>query len=105
MLSAQILKTAGFSLILAIAAPAFACSVPDDGSAPLRSLITRVKYLPETEAWQKALPQGTIAQFVLLTDSPRRIRGTCYWPVEVRASGELWKRFFVSADGKRVLKD
>ena len=41
----------------------------------------------------------------LLVDSPRRIRGACYWPVEVRASGELWKRFFVSADGKRVVKD
>ena len=98
-------RNAGFSLILAIAAPALACDVPDDGSAPLRGVITRVKHLPETEAWQKALPDGTIAQFVLFVDSPRRIRGTCYWPVEVRARGELWKRFFVSADGKRVVKD
>ena len=99
------MKNAGFSLILALPAPALACSVPDDGSAPLRGAVTRVQYLPETEAWQKALPEGTIAQFVLLVDSPRRIRGACYWPVEVRASGELWKRFLVSADGKRVLKD
>ena len=101
----QIVKNAGFSLILAIAAPALACDIPDDASAPLRGAVTRVKHLPETEAWQKALPEGTIAQFVLLVDSPRKIRGACYWPVEVRASGELWKRFLVSADGKRVLKD
>jgi hypothetical protein len=98
-------KTAGFSLILACAAPAMACEVPDDGSAPLRAAVTRVKYLAETEAWQKALPEGTIAQFVLLLDSPRKIRGSCYWPVEVRAGGELWKRFYVSADGRRVLKN
>ena len=97
--------TAGFSLILWFAAPAIACEVPDDGSAPLRSAVTRVKHLAVTEAWQKALPEGTVAQFVLLLDSPRRIRGSCYWPVEVRAGGELWKRFFVSADGRRVVKD
>ena len=98
-------KNAGFSLILAIAAPALACTVPDDGSAPLRGVVTRVKHLPETEAWQKALPEGTIAQFVLLVDSPRKVRGACYWPVEVRASGELWRRFFVTADGKRIVKE
>ena len=97
--------TAGFSLILWFAAPAIACEVPDDGSAPLRSAVTRVKHLAETEAWQKALPEGTVAQFVLRLDSPRKIRGGCYWPVEVRAGGGLWKRFFVSADGRRVVKD
>ena len=105
MFLSQIAKNAGFSLILAFAAPALACEVPDDGSAPLRSAVTRVKHLAETEAWQKALPEGTVAQFVLLLDSPRRIRGSCYWPVEVRARGELWKRFLVSADAKRVLKE
>ena len=99
------IKAAGFSLIVASAAPACACAVPDDGGAPLRGAVTRVKYLAETEAWQKALPAGTVAQFVLLVDSPRRIRGTCYWPVEVRAGGELWKRFLVSADGRRILKN
>jgi len=81
-----------------------ACEVPaDEGSSPLRRVITRVKYLPETEAWQKSLPEGAIAQFVLLVDSPQRIRGRCYWPVEVRASGDLWKRFLVTAGGGRVL--
>ena len=83
---------------------ALACDVPvNEGSSPLRRVITRVKYLPETEAWQKSLPEGAIAQFVLLVDSPEKIRGRCYWPVEVRASGALWRRFLVAADGDRVL--
>jgi len=83
---------------------ALACNVPaNEGSSPLRRVITRVKYLPETEAWQKSLPDGATAQFVLHVDSPQRIRGRCYWPVEVRAGGELWKRFLVAVDGGRVI--
>jgi hypothetical protein len=87
-----------------VSAAATACDVPaNEGSSPLRRVITRVKYLPETEAWQKSLPDGATAQFVLHVDSPQRIRGRCYWPVEVRAGGELWKRFLVAADGGRVI--
>jgi hypothetical protein len=89
---------------IALAAPVWACQVPDDGGAPLRSLITRVKHLPETEAWLKTLPEGTIAQYVLRLDSPQTIRGRCHWPVEVRAGGDLWKRYLVTADGSRVLQ-
>lgn len=89
-------------LALLAATPLFGCEVPDDGSAPLRRAIARVRYLPQTEAWQKSLPEGTTAQFVLRVDSPQRIRGRCYWPVEVRAGGELWKRFLVTADGARL---
>ena len=97
-------RVAGFSLILAFAASGHACEVPEDGSSPLRRVITRVKYLPETEAWRKSLPEGAVAQFVLLVDSPQKIRRRCYWPVEVRASGALWKRFLVTADGGHVLE-
>ena len=97
-------RVAGFSLILAFAASTHACEVPNDGSSPLRRAITRVKYLPQTEAWQKSLPAEAVAQFVLLVDSPQKIRGRCYWPVEVRASGVLWKRFLVTADGGRVIE-
>jgi hypothetical protein len=89
---------------LVVSGAATACVVPaNEGSSPLRRVITRVKYLPETEAWQKSLPEGAIAQFVLLVDSPQKIRGRCYWPVEVRAAGALWRRFLVTADGERVL--
>ena len=101
----QLLRIAAGSLSgVLLAAAAFACEVPQaEGSMPLHRVITRVKHLPETEAWQKSLPEGTIAQFVLLVDSPQRIRGRCYWPVEVRAGGDLWKRFLVAADGGRVI--
>lgn len=95
-------RLAALALLVA-AAPAPACEMPDDGSAPLRRLILRVKHLPQTEAWQQSLPEGRIAQFVLRVDSPQKIRGRCYWPVEARAGGELWKRFLVTADGSRVL--
>ena len=77
--------------LLLTAAPALACELPNDGgSFPLRRLVTRVKQLPETEAWRKALPESTAAQFVLLVGSPERIRGRCFWPVEARAGGDLW---------------
>jgi hypothetical protein len=78
--------------------------VPDDGGSPLRRLITRVKHLPETEAWLKTLPEGASAQYVLRLDFPEKIRGRCYWPVEVKADGALWKRFLVSADASDVLE-
>ena len=91
-------------LVVALALPAWACDVPDDGGSPLRSLIARVKHLPETEAWLKTLPEGASAQYVLRLDSPEKIRGRCYWPVEVKANGALWKRFLVSADASDVLE-
>ena len=102
---ARFCQIAAITLASAFALPlAAACEVPDDGSSPLRRAVSRIKYLPETARWQRALPAGAIAQFVLLVDSPRTIRGRCYWPVEVRSSGELWKRFLVSASG-RVIRD
>ena len=103
---ARFCQIAAISLALALPTFAAACEVPrDEGNLPLRRAVTRVKYLPETESWQRALPAGAIAQFVLLVDSPRRVRGRCYWPVEVRASGDLWRSFLVSTNGRRVLRD
>jgi hypothetical protein len=89
-------------LALAVTVPLYACEVPDDGGSPLRRLITRVKHLPETEAWLETLPAGSVAQYVLRVDSPQKIRGRCYWPVEVKSNGELWRRFLVSAGGDRI---
>lgn len=99
----SVAHTISFALAL-VALPALACELPDDGSASPRRLVARVKHLPQTEAWQKTLPEGTIAQFVLRVASPRKIRGQCYWPVEVRADGELWRRYWVSAEGARVIE-
>jgi hypothetical protein len=92
--------------LLLMASSALACEMPDaGGSLSMRRLVTRVQLLPETEAWRKSLPEGMAAQFVLLVHSPERIRGRCYWPVEARAGGELWRRFLVAGDGGRVLTD
>ncbi|MBM3368721.1 MAG: hypothetical protein FJY43_10680, partial [Betaproteobacteria bacterium] len=49
---------AGLILLLAAPAAGFACDLPaDEGSAPLRQLVSRVKYLPETEAWVERMSQ------------------------------------------------
>ena len=89
--------------LLLAAAPAAACVIPDEGNAPLRRMIGRVKYLPETEAWQAALPAGAIPSYLLSVESPIRVSGRCYWPVEARAAGARWNLFYVSADGKHML--
>lgn len=91
-------------LLLAPAAQADDCTVPDEGAAPLRRAVARVKYLPETEAWAEHMARNRmVVQYVLSLDEPRRIGGRCYWPVEVRAGGKLWKRFFVRpGDGGAV---
>jgi hypothetical protein len=41
-------------------------------------------------------------QYLLRLDEPVQEHGSCYWPVEVRADGKVWRRFLVSPDGKRV---
>jgi hypothetical protein len=83
---------------------AFACDYPDEGNMPLRRAVSRIKFLPETEAWAKSVhDSGAVVQYAVLLDSPRRNKGRCYWPVEVRAEGKLWRRYYVSPDGKRVL--
>jgi hypothetical protein len=92
----------GLSALAAAAAalPVAACEVPEEGAAPYRRLVARVKYLPETEAWAQAMSRDkTVVQYVLHLDSPRRIRGRCYWIVDVRAGERPWKRFLVPGSG------
>lgn len=97
---------AGLSLLLAAPAAVFACDLPaDEGAAPMRRLVARVKYLPETEAWAERMAQARAAvHYVLLVDQPHRLAGRCHWPVEVRAEDRLWKRFLVSAEGGVVVE-
>lgn len=66
-------------------------------------MVSRVKYLPETEAWRASLPAGAIASYLLSVDAPLKVSGRCYWPLEARAAGARWNLFYVSADGKRML--
>lgn len=77
--------------------------MPDDGSTPLRRAVAKVKYLAETEAWERAAMKTAAVQYVLLLDAPLRRGKHCYWPVEARAGGKLWNTFYVSPLGDRVL--
>jgi hypothetical protein len=87
-----------------LAAPALACEMPDEGNLPLRRAVTRVEMLPEVHAWSVTMiEKGVKPQYAVLLDQPVQRDGRCYWPVEVRGDGKLWKRFLVSPDGKKVL--
>lgn len=88
--------------LLAAACAAQACEVPGDGT-PLRRALLKVKHLAETEAWERAAMKSAPVQFVLSLDAPLSHRGRCYWPVEARSGGELWQRFYATAQGERIL--
>jgi hypothetical protein len=91
-------------LFFLVCCPAFACDYPDEGNMPLRRAVSKVKFLPETEAWAAAMHKtGAVVQYALLLDEPRHERGRCYWPVDVRAEGKLWRRYYVSPDGRKLL--
>ncbi len=70
---------------------------------PLRRAVTKVQLLSEVDAWAEAMRRNRVAvQYLVRLDDPVHERGRCYWPVEVRADGKLWRRFLVSPDGKSV---
>lgn len=72
---------------------------------PLRRAVSKVKFLPETQAWADTMHKaGTVVQYALLLQESRLKDGRCYWPLEVRAGGELWRRYYVTPDGKRLLR-
>lgn len=86
------------------AAPAFACEVPDEGgNTPWRRAVAKVRYLPDTEAMAAMQPreQGAV-QYVVSLDEPQHLAGRCWWPVEVRVEGRVWKRFLVTPDGSAL---
>ncbi|HEX6692287.1 MAG TPA: hypothetical protein VF110_14190 [Burkholderiales bacterium] len=71
---------------------------------PLRRAVTKVKFLPETEAWAEAAHKtGVVVQYALLLERTLELRGRCYWTVEALAEGKLWRRFYVTPDGTRLL--
>lgn len=90
-------------LIFLFCAPALACEYPDEGNMPLRRAVSKVRYLPEAQAWADAMRKnGAVVQYALLLDRPKTENGRCYWPVEVRAGARLWRRYYVSPDGKHL---
>ena len=73
---------------------------------PLHRAVTKVKLLPETEAWAAELHKtGAVVQYALMLDHEWRKGGRCYWTVDARAAGKTWRRFYVSPNGKSVLNE
>ena len=102
----RIRRTLAFFLALA-GAPALACDAPDDlDGTPWRLAVAKVKYLPATEAWAKLMErERNVVQYVVLLDEAKHLNGRCYWPVEIRAEGKVWKRFLVTPDGRTAIED
>jgi len=92
--------------LAAVSLSAAACDYPDEGNLPLRRAVSRVKFLPQTEAWAADMHKaGAVVQYALSLDREWHRRGQCYWTVEARARGETWRRFYVTPDGRRVLSE
>lgn len=90
--------------LLLACSPAFACDYPDEGGMPLRRAVTKVQMLSDVDAWALAMRRnGVHVQYLVRLDAPVRENGRCYWPVEVRAEGKLWRSFLVTPDGKSVV--
>ncbi len=94
-----------FLILFLACMPALACNYPNEGNMPLRRAVSKVKYLPQTEAWAAAMHKaGEVVQYALLLDQPAHKGGVCYWPIEARAQGKVWRRFYVTPDGKRLVQ-
>lgn len=80
--------------------------MPDEGNTPWRRAVAKVRHRAETDAWAARMSRERFhVQYVVSLDAPKHVAGRCYWPVEVRADGRLWKRFLVTPDGRYVLED
>ena len=91
-------------LLAALALPALACEMPDEGNMPMRRAVTRVQMLEDVDAWATSMRRTKVTvEYLVRLDAPVYQGGKCYWPVEVRAEGKLWRRYLVSPDGRRVI--
>ena len=78
--------------------------MPDEGGMPLRRAVTKVQMLKEVDVWAEAMRRSQVSvQYLVRLDQPVHQAGRCYWPVEVRADGKLWRRYLVTPDGRSVL--
>lgn len=101
------LRCALLGALCALLAPgALACEVPDKGgNTPWRRAVAKVKYLPETEAMAALQGDRSVVRYVVSLDEPKHVGRRCYWPVEVRVGGRLWKRYLVTPDGSAMRED
>jgi hypothetical protein len=99
------LQSLALAAAFAAALPVYACDVPDEGNTPWRRAMAMVRNLPETEAMVRLQPDRSLLRYVLSLDDPRHLAGRCWWPVEVRVDGRLWKRFLVTPQGDSVREE
>lgn len=100
------LKGVAFAAAALAAAGVLACEVPDEGgNTPWRRAVAKVRYLPETEAMAQMQPDRSVMRYVVSLDAPRHLGGRCWWPVEVRVDGKLWKRFLVTPEGDAMREE
>jgi len=72
----------------------------------LSRAVAKVRMLPETQAWQRERRRaGELVQFRLLLEKEAYFNRKCHWTVEAAANDQVWRRFYVSPDGKSVLID
>jgi hypothetical protein len=91
-------------LLAALAMPALACEMPDEGNMPMRRAVTKVAMLKEVDAWAEHMRRNKASvQYLVRLDESVHRGGHCYWPVEVLADGKLWRRYLVTPDGKKVV--
>ena len=95
------------ALLIVLPAGALASEMHSDSEgAPWRRAVARVKYEPAVEAWADAMQrERNVVQYVLMLDEPKYVEKRCYWPVEIRSEGKVWKRFLVTPDGKGMIED
>jgi hypothetical protein len=89
-------------VLLAAACAAQACEVPGDGTS-LRRALLKVKYLPETEAWERAASRTAPVRYVLSLEAPIEREGLCYWPIEARSGEQVWNTFYATPGGEHIL--
>ena len=67
------LKLFCISICLFSPQPALACEYPDEGNMPLRRAVTKVRMLPEIEAWSAAAQKaGAAVQYAVLLEQTLR---------------------------------
>ena len=100
------MRRIGIAALFWCAIAAQACEYPDLGNLPLHRAVTKVKLLPETEAWSTYIHKtGVVVQYALLLEQTLEQSGRCYWTVEAIVEGKVWRRFYVTPDGTRVLDE
>lgn len=83
-----------------------ACEYPDEGNMPLRRALARVQMLPETERWDRAQREaGALVKYELSLEETMVKDRACFWTVRAMANGVVWRRFYVTPDGKSVRRE